>query len=937
MNKIKIFRGGLVFLSMIITLLGHSTGVSAVGRQAPDPSDYTSGNNVYLQVGRSGRGNNLDAPNSEIRVYVPTGAAGTDWLGRAIVPIEVNNGNANCTGDSNVAAPTNFVMFARYEGGFVSSVTDGNLGCGWDTINVRVGGAPVTTLNKKTYYTVTVIASHTGRPNSGGVNAFKIRGPSGSYASYYNGSGNKFAIQDRLSNPDSGQNNFSLKFGPDCNMLTAKNVTLKWFDDDYNTGNQQNNLRFEVFEVPFEQKDELGKYRKILNYTGPFTGNNKPGQTNITIKPGYVYTWNWLNVRNSNGIQFQLPYNSIFFEVDCSYTTQLKGFWNVKCGNPSSKDEFGGGAQDFDRIGSTSNRFPVRVSIDGQVQNWNGTGPGTLQSSVVDSAGNAVFSKTGNVVPAAFRDGNQHTMKVEVVEYPQNNYIDFGSKKFTCPGGPVVNSSNNKSTFDDAATGMIDGKELTAGQVYTIAIKAWNEGNKLGITVPLVRTDQPTIVEDRGVSNLINMDTQFLGDPQPMHYDPGDNPACSPPPSPINSPECWSWVTKNMRANSSSGAPASTGRFRFKVKDDAVTGTQICFNIYNKPRGDNFASQNYYDGGDRCFIVKAKPSHPLVKFNGGDIQAGANLTDDVRQFNNQGCDPLGLSDAEVRGGKGPSPLTNDYSAADYGVFATGDIDKFASNAKVFNGWGLDAEKLDFKNIGSQGKYAAICRPDLAAPINITGLDVMTLTNEVSGVYSVSVAELEGFGKERFLLRTSSPGGNIRITGGQVSNGRKLTVIADDSNVQISDNITYSGNYANRNAIPSFALIAGKDITIRHNVSLVSGFYSATGLFDTCGGQDGARSSYEIESPIIQPSFGNKTAGEVCRNRLTVYGAVMAEQILFRRTVAGIDVPTLVRDSGSKYAETFTFAPELILSPPYFGSTISTSVTRNGYQELPPVF
>lgn len=57
---------------------------------------------------------------------------------------------------------------------------------------------------------------------------------------------------------------------------------------------------------------------------------------------------------------------------------------------------------------------------------------------------------------------------------------------------------------------MIDGKELTAGQVYTIAIKAWNEGNKLGITVPLVRTDQPTIVEDRGVSNLINMDTQFF-------------------------------------------------------------------------------------------------------------------------------------------------------------------------------------------------------------------------------------------------------------------------------------------------------------------------------------------------------------------------------------------------------------------------------------------
>jgi hypothetical protein len=194
---------------------------------------------------------------------------------------------------------------------------------------------------------------------------------------------------------------------------------------------------------------------------------------------------------------------------------------------------------------------------------------------------------------------------------------------------------------------------------------------------------------------------------------------------------------------------------------------------------------------------------------------------------------------------------------------------------------------------------------------------------------------EGGGTNHILLKPSGASSFVRIGNESTSptdhisiipNGRKLTVYTETGvNIAIRGDIKYTGNYGSRQEIPSFAAVSGGDIALSSKVSNLHGFYSASDGFDTCG---------EIDA--LGYSITTGTGGAACHQKLDIYGAVMAKQIFFRRTIGGIDLPA-THQGESKFAETFTFAPELILSPPDFGSGINTSVIRNGYQELPPVF
>ena len=205
-------------------------------------------------------------------------------------------------------------------------------GCRTAPIDVSLYGSSTVNIGGTNYHKIRVTAQHWGPDGGGGVNGFSIGGPGGSYVSYYSGSGDRFAIQDRHSD-DNTFRTFDLPFGPDCSVRGNTPATLRWFDDDQGTDNQTRSLTYTVYEAPFSQRNNYASGYRVISgpNTPPGGGNNVARSATITVKPGYVYIWRWENVRKTNGLQFQLPYDSVSSQLLCTQpppptTTRRSGY-----------------------------------------------------------------------------------------------------------------------------------------------------------------------------------------------------------------------------------------------------------------------------------------------------------------------------------------------------------------------------------------------------------------------------------------------------------------------------------------------------------------------------------------------------------------------------------------------------------------------------------
>jgi hypothetical protein len=176
--------------------------------------------------------------------------------------------------------------------------------------------------------------------------------------------------------------------------------------------------------------------------------------------------------------------------------------------------------------------------------------------------------------------------------------------------------------------------------------------------------------------------------------------------------------------------------------------------------------------------------------------------------------------------------------------------------------------------------------------------------------------------------------NQPIAGRNLANGAKQTIYVE-GNAYVHGNVTYTGdpltgNYNNLSSIPSFRLIVRGNIYVAQNVTELNGLFVAlprpgfpnSGKFYTCGSLSG---------------FGPPTTAQLdgsCRtNRLTVYGAVVADLIKFTRSGGSLTNANQNEryNSGGDPAERFIYTPEVWLTSDFTGNEdLDSAVT------LPPI-
>jgi hypothetical protein len=346
----------ILLLASMAGLFWHARQVSAYSvatatnsSDMPNPADFTSATSVRLLTSEPSTGNSLRADTSKVTIYStePT-------------PTLIIHGFGHCTTsqgdtDSNRYANTQYEVEPNNgtETPLPAIYNQGNSNgaCGnlTEATSVAVGlssAALSTVIGHTQYYTWTFIASTpacTG-PNinvgvngvCGGVNSFSLSVSSG-YIGYSGTSGRQFAIQER--GTTGGSSDYNLPFAPSCTATNGATATLDWSDDDWGDGIEgayhTRNLNYKM--VLYDMTDPSAPqpvgltspdliyasdgeyYPNTLNY-----GNESAGSATFKITTNHRYVWQWQDVTDANGIQFQLPYDSFYYNTICPST--LEGF-----------------------------------------------------------------------------------------------------------------------------------------------------------------------------------------------------------------------------------------------------------------------------------------------------------------------------------------------------------------------------------------------------------------------------------------------------------------------------------------------------------------------------------------------------------------------------------------------------------------------------------
>jgi hypothetical protein len=128
--------------------------------------------------------------------------------------------------------------------------------------------------------------------------------------------------------PQGGYKRYNLPFAPDCTVSSTKSVRASLYDDDNGTpGVQPREFRVYIQEytaagVPTQRvpltvtansKTNLGNNTWIAK-----SGNRNYAHLDFTVRAGYKYRWVLDSIYSVNLLQFQLPFDSIYFEKPCT-------------------------------------------------------------------------------------------------------------------------------------------------------------------------------------------------------------------------------------------------------------------------------------------------------------------------------------------------------------------------------------------------------------------------------------------------------------------------------------------------------------------------------------------------------------------------------------------------------------------------------------------
>lgn len=278
---------------------------------------------------------------------------------------------------------------------------------------------------------------------------------------------------------------------------------------------------------------------------------------------------------------------------------------------------------------------------------------------------------------------------------------------------------------------------------------------------------------------------------------------------------------------------------------DVPVGTRVCFALSVQPRSNSDGS--WAHSRPICTTVGKKPK---LQIWGGDVSVRGRIETSTTRKDVSGEKTFG-------------------SWVEYGAFAVGAVDRFASGSGTNNQPDNDQEmwsKLTFANSDEGGAPAFGFYSTLAGFRPVPG--VAEYFNAISdkqpiGAGSVDVSALTFATGGPVTVRTAT---DVTITGGNIPPGRSVVIIASGT-VTIAGNITYSdGDLTGASSIPQVVIIAA-NINIQDNVSRVDSWLVASGAVNTCSNFSGNLTSnkcgalLEVNGPVITGRLIlNRTAG-----------------------------------------------------------------------------
>ncbi len=323
---------------------------------------------------------------------------------------------------------------------------------------------------------------------------------------------------------------------------------------------------------------------------------------------------------------------------------------------------------------------------------------------------------------------------------------------------------------------------------------------------------------------------------------------------------------------------------------DLPVGTRVCFALSVQPRANDDAA--WAHAKPICTVVGKKPK---VQIWGDDIAVRGKVETSTTVKNVGGA-------------------TKTFGSwVEYGVFAVGAVNRFASGAGLADQGSneqKDWSKFTFANKdGAVDAFGNYTTAGGFRPLSGVAAYFAAVQNKQPTGGSVDLTGLTFDTGTPAVVHTA---GDLTITTSNIPKGKSVVIIATGT-VTIAGNISYAdGALANIRDIPQVVIIA-QNISIQDGVARVDAWLVANDVINTCSN-----------------FAGNLTSGK-CGGLLEVNGPVITGRLLLNRTAgSGTDA-----QSGDP-AERFNLRPDAFLwaSLQAHGSSKAQTVYS---QELPPRF
>jgi len=945
-------RGSLLYMAAnLFFALFMVQGIAQASPNELPNNDIMGSSDIFLEVSQVGTLNGLDAPVAYSRFYfdnnTPFSVGVFDGCYNQDSGLDGSGMNQSCTDSATYRTVFRFCT-EDANGNSTGNCTNVNgqqlNRSAWEDFNLSLGGAQRNAAGK---YTVRMQAYfEVSGPSGGRVNAFKVRANgAGAFASYWadnSGGSLPFAVQRRFGGDPNTEDNYTFEFQMPCELTAPSPERLRWRDADHDGAGgapPDDGINWVLI-------DDTAGGAIVASASGAAAmgGNNQYREQTVTFQPSHKYRWQWRDVRKANGVQLWVPFDSFNYYRTCSPppppppTADCMPPWDNPVRNVSLPN---GGAPVSTHTARVS--YTGRTTVDSVRDEWNQN-----NSSYTDTGNNSV-----TVDYRPWFNAYKYDYHTPNVRYRAEYRVDYYNEHdhpytYSCPipSNPsrTCTGSNHEEHYTGSSTSYGSPQEAT-GERSLCRYRNFNFIDTSNQPSPKTNgvqwysnpnaNEEPNYVSfgsNYNVRFTLNYGVTPLRTPMRINYaatavyQRDRNGLRTPWPYGRESGAGCNNLFSGSASIGSTGVPATlTSDYRdcfvaLIAPPILQAGDRACFTMslgYSQgelnPEGNIVSSS-----GSRSFndCSEQLVDKPYFRVFGGDVIAGTTAFDNCIYGNGQ-------INAWNRGSK---PANSTYGNSQWGgagtqlaAYANQAIDQFVS-AQTRGTNPIVPKELTFANDTAAtygGNWAA---GNIPCQTNYYSMKPTTGFTDPGGS-----ADLNG-GSDEIFVHT----GDLVITGGNIPQGRKKAVYVD-GDIEIRQDIRYVGMYNGADRVPSVRIIARGNIYIAPNVQQIDGILIAQPNGAT-GGTIVTCSDGNFGLPTVAQVNGGASS---CRNRLEIFGALIARDVRFLRSQGSIRNS----NNGHNYnnatiAESIIFTPEVWLADPAYKPPYREPY--EAFTSLPPI-